>query len=104
MASETAQVSLDGVTNVGAGIAVDFLTAKRVVSAVIIPSGSVTAGQVLVEASQDNTNWVPQAYVEVMPGVNRGYDNTFGAYRYWRASVASRINGGSVRVTFMEAG
>lgn len=104
MASTTALVSLGGVTAVGDGATIDFATAKRVVTAVIVPSAGAQNGFVLVSASQDSANWVPIAQVEVTDGRVLSYEHTNGAYRYWRASVLKRIDLGSVVVTFMEAG
>lgn len=104
MASTTAVTSLNGVSNVSNGSTVDFAGAKRIVSAAIVPSAGVTSGLVVVQASQDGTNWIDIAVVETVAGVNRGFDNGAGAYRYWRANVLTKINGGTVVVTFMEAG
>lgn len=103
MASTTPVNSLDAVTAVGTGATVDFTTAKRIVSAAIYPTSGVTDGLILIQASQDGTNWIDQAVIEVSGGRNRGYDSSAGAYRYWRANVYSKVNGGTVVATFMEA-
>lgn len=106
MPSTTAVTSLSGKGTAGdLGATVDFTTAKSIVSAVIIPALGSTDGMVVIQASQDGTNWVDMATVDILRGgVPRSYDNIIGAYRYWRSNVLTRINGGSVTVTFMEAG
>lgn len=92
-------------TDVGAGSAVDFLTAKLNVSMVIVTTGIITGGLVAMEASQDGLNWVSHTVIEPMTGMNHGCDNRNGAYRYWRSSILTAITGGgSVATTFMEAG
>lgn len=104
MASTTAQVSLTNAAT-GTGTTIDFTTAKRNVSAAVIVSGTVAAGAlVMIEASQDNSNWVPLAAVGLEQGRNKGVDFAGRAYRYWRARVAADVTGGGrVAVTFMEA-
>lgn len=105
MASTDPLGSLTGAATKGAGNAVDFLTAKRVVSMVVVPSGTVTGGQVAMEASHDGTNWVVVQVVDPLQGVNRSSHVIDGAYRYWRSNLTAAITGGgSVTTTFMEAG
>lgn len=103
MASTLAQVSLTAVSS-GTGSTVDFTTAKKTVTAVVSNSGTITAGQVLVEASQDSLIWVSIGNIDIDQGVTRGVSFNGQAYRYWRARLVTNIaGGGSVRVTFMEA-
>lgn len=103
MASTTAQASLTNATS-GAGTTVDFATAKRNVSAVLIPSATLTDGVVDIEASHDGVTWVKRITVHVSLRVGvTAYDFERGAYRYWRANVKSLVRGGSVTITFMEA-
>lgn len=105
MASTTATASLTNAQTTGAGSTVDFTTAVSNVSAVIVPNGTVDDGAVAIEASHNSTDWVNVFSVLPRTGVNRSYDARGGAYRYWRASVLTDIaGGGSVTVTFMEAG
>lgn len=106
MASATATVSLAALSvGVGAGDTVDFTTAKRVVTMVLVPTGTVTGGQVAMEASHDGTNWVTHQVMTPLDGSNSACNSTNGAYRYWRSSITSAITGGgSVTTTFMEAG
>jgi len=103
VASTTAVTSLDAKAS-GSGVTVDFTAAKRNVTMVFAPSVSTTGGVVGVEASHDGVVWVPMASFAAESGRVRSYDNTVGAYRYWRAVVVDAIRGGgSVTATFMEA-
>lgn len=105
MASAAASTSLTNATT-GDGTTVDFTTAKRNVSVVMIPSGDITGGTVAVEVSHDGTNWVQALvmHIALRPG-NHSHDFSHGAYRYWRATVLADITGGgTVTATFMEAG
>lgn len=105
MASTDAVASIQGKVT-GAGTTVDFTTAKRAVSAVVSLSGAVTSGVVAVEASHDGTVWVKKASFVVEGGRKAwSYDLPHGAYRYWRGNVLRDVaGGGTVSVTFMEAG
>lgn len=105
MASALASTSLSSATS-GTGTTVDFLTAKRNVSVVVLPSGAITGGTVAIEVSHDNANWIPALtmHVALRPG-NHSHDFSAGAYRYWRANIIQDITGGgNVTATFMEAG
>lgn len=105
MASTTASASISAKTT-GPGVTVDFQTAKACVSAVVSLSGEVSAGSVSIEASQDGTVWVKKAAVILGDGRKAwSYDQLHGAYRYWRGNVLRDVaGGGTVSVTFMEAG
>lgn len=86
-----------------AGTTIDFLTAKKTVSAAVTPSATLSAGLVTIEVSQDNTNWAVLRTVD-LAGKSPFAVNLAGvAFRYWRANVAVALTGGTVRVTFMEA-
>jgi hypothetical protein len=105
MASTTADLSLFDVTAVGPGTVVDYLTAQRDVSMVMVVTGTVTGGLVAMEASQDNTNWVTMYVFGPRTGRNDFHSSVKGAFRYWRTNVTSAITGGgSVTTTFMESG
>lgn len=105
MASDTAAASLLARSTLGEGAPVDFLTAKWQVTMVVIPAGTVESGQVLMEASIDGINWIPQQQTTVVEGVNHGCNSVGGAFRYYRASIVAEIvGGGSVSVYFTEAG
>lgn len=103
MASTEAQVSLDGATAAGPGTTIDFTTAKRNVTVVLIPSASLTSGVALIEASQDSTNWVVVKTVELTGRSNFATHMQGVAFRYWRVNVARTVGGGTLRATFMEA-
>lgn len=103
MASTAASTSLSAVGTVGSGTTVDFTTAKKNVTAVIVPSKSLTDGVVTIEASQDNTNWVVMRVVPLEGRGNCAVHEQGVAFRYWRASVVRALSDGTVRVTFMEA-
>lgn len=103
MASTAAQVSLTNAAT-GTGNAVDFATAKKTVTAVVVRTGTVSTGMVLIEASQDNTNWAPITQVDLTDAPIRGVSLNGQAYRYWRARLVLDVaGGGRVAVTFMEA-
>lgn len=103
MASATQQVSLDGVSAAGAGSTVDFLTAKRFVSAIVVPSAALSSGIVTFEVSMDGANWAVVRVVEIAARENYAISFSGMAFRYWRASIARTAAGGTVRVAFMEA-
>ena len=107
MASATATASLTSATDVADGATVDFTTAKAQVTAVMVMSGTITGGAVVVQASHDGVAWVH--VVALHPALHElgacSHDFSGGAYRYWRSNVYSAITGGgSVTVTFAEAG
>jgi hypothetical protein len=103
MASTIAQTSLSNATT-GTGTTVDFLVAKKTVTAVLVAGGTIAKGVVTIEASQDNVNWVALSHLALDQGVNVAASFAGQAYRYWRASVAVDLaGGGKVAVTFMEA-
>lgn len=105
MASTDAVVSLSGKTAVQDGATVDFTTAKSIVSMVVVVTGTVSSGVVIMQSSHDGTNWVDHSYHSVDRGVNFHSEGIGGAFRYWRASIrAAVVGGGSVSATFMEAG
>lgn len=105
MASVTPVTSLSTATT-GNGTTVDFETAKRNVSAVIMTTGTVTAGAVGIQVSHDGTNWVSILDVHLTRRAgNKARDFSAGAYRYWRSVILRNVaGGGTVTVTFMEAG
>lgn len=103
MASATLAASLSNVKT-GTGTTVDFLTAKNRVTAVFSVRNSITGGVVLIEASHDGTVWVTKHGFGALQGQNMAFDNSLGAYRFWRARVVDDIRGGGdASVTFMEA-
>lgn len=104
MASALASTSLTDATS-GTGSTVDFTTAVRTVSMVVVANGTVRGGLVNMQASHDGTNWVTVGLAHMQGGENFAVNFSGGAYRYWRASVGSAVTGGgTVTATFMEAG
>lgn len=104
MASTAAMVTLTGATSVGAGTSADFGRAVARVTMVVIPTGTVTAGVVELEASQDNTNWVGMHITTPVQGDNVAVTATWAAFRYWRGRISTAIaGGGTVKVTLMES-
>lgn len=104
MASTTAVTSLSGVTT-GTGDTVDFEAAVSHVSMLVVVTGTVTDGLVLMQASHNGTDWATIRSAHPLTAANFPCDFSGGAYRYWRAVVLDEIvGGGSVTVTFMEAG
>lgn len=97
-----ASASLTDATT-GAGAAVDFSNPVTNVSMVLVPSGSITSGVVVVEASHDGVNWVKLDGFNAAEPVNQAHRNTAGAFRYWRSNIIADIVGGSVTTTFMGA-
>lgn len=103
MASTEAQTSLTGASSTGAGSTVDFTTAKRNVTLMVVPSATLTAGVLTVEGSMDGVSWAVIRVVELADRQNSVVNFTGYALRYWRASLARAVTGGTVKATFMEA-
>ena len=105
MASSAPTATLAAASSVSTGTTVDFARARSRVTAVVVPSGTITGGLVTLEASQDTTNWVNVYVFSPMTGRNEFYSTTGGvAFRYWRCNVATAITGGgAVRATLMYA-
>ena len=105
MASAAGDTTLTN-AKTGTGTTVDFTTAKRNVSVMMIPTGTIDGGTVAIEVSHDGTNWARMLvmHIALRPG-NHSHDFSHGAYRYWRANILAAITGGgSVTATLMEAG
>ena len=105
MASALGDALLTNATT-GTGVTVDFTTARRNVSVMMIPTGTITGGTVAIEVSHDNVNWSRMVvmHIALRPGIH-SHDFLHGAYRYWRANVIADITGGgTVTATLMEAG
>lgn len=70
---------------------------------VVIPTGIVTGGQVELEGSQDNLNWVS---MNIVTPAGRGpvaVTTQLCAFRYWRARVTMAVTGGgTIKATLME--
>lgn len=102
--STTAATTLTTATT-GNGTTVDFLNAKSNVSLFILVNGTVTAGAVDLQASQDGTNWVRVAFGSPLTtGVNQYLGMSGGAFRWFRGVIADTVTGGgSVTATLMFA-
>lgn len=103
MASAVPNTSLSAGSGVASGTTIDFLTAKKTVTAAVTPSAILSAGVVTIEASQDNSNWITLRVVGLDSIRATAVSFEGVAFRYWRANVAQALSGGTVRVTFMEA-
>lgn len=96
-----ASASLTDATT-GVGSTVDFTSPVASVSMMLIPSGEISSGVVVVEASHDGVNWVKLDGFNAAEPVNQAHRNTAGAFRYWRSNIiADIVGGGSVTTTFM---
>lgn len=105
MASANAVSSLAAKAT-GTGDAVDFATAKTSVTAVLVAKGTVTGGVVLLQGSQDNSNWANLFWAQApLTGTSASHHlPPRGAFRYYRAKIMSDITGGgNIDATFMEA-
>lgn len=89
----------------GNGTVVDFDVARKTISMMVVPSGTVATGQVRCELSQDGTSWwAAGTTATVATGVVQAVNAHGVAFRYARAVVAVNVTGGgSVTVTFMES-
>lgn len=103
MASTVPNVSMSASSAAGPGTTIDFLTAKKTVTAVITTSALLTAGVVTIEASHDGTLWVALQTCGMEDMAGMAYSLAGVAFRFWRANLAVAAQGGTVRVTFMEA-
>lgn len=103
MASTLPAVSLNNAASTGVGVTVDFLTAKKNVTAVVTSSARLLDGMVTVEASQDTVNWVALRSCAMADMESMAVSLTGVAFRYWRANLVRAAVGGTLRVTFMEA-
>lgn len=89
----------------GNGTTVDFGNAKSNVSLFIQVNGTVTAGAVDLQVSQDGTNWARLMFSSPLAtGVNQTLGMSGGAYRWFRGVVSDTVTGGgSVTATLMFA-
>lgn len=89
----------------GNGTTVDFANAKSNVSLFIQVNGTVTAGVVDLQASQDGVNWVRVMFSSALAtGVNQYLSVSGGAFRWYRGVVSDTVTGGgSVTATLMFA-
>lgn len=105
IAGSTAAVTTLSAATTGNGTSVDFGNAKSNVSLFILVNGTVTAGAVDLQASQDGTNWVRVVFGSPLTtGVNQYLGMSGGAFRWFRGVIADTVTGGgSVTATLMFA-
>lgn len=105
IAGSTAAVTTLSAATTGNGTTVDFGNAKSNVSLFILVNGTVTAGAVDLQASQDGTNWVRVVFGSPLTtGVNQYLGMSGGAFRWFRGVIADTVTGGgSVTATLMFA-
>lgn len=89
----------------GNGTVVDFDLARKTISMMVVPSGTIILGQVRCELSQNGINWwVAGTTTTILTGTPQAVNVHGVAFRYARAVVAVNITGGgSVTATFMES-
>lgn len=103
-ASTTPTTTLSAVTT-GTGTAVDFTRAQNDITMAILVSGTVTAGSVALDVSQDGTNWVMFSTVTPVTNTNTKLTASTEAWRYARGRIATNITGGAtVTCTIMSGG
>lgn len=102
--STTATTTLNAVTT-GTGTAVDFGTAAKNISMAVIVNGTVTAGSVALDVSQDGTNWVQFSTATPVTNTNNKLTASDEAWRYARGRIATNITGGAtITCTLMKWG
>lgn len=97
-------VTLTAATSTGAGLSTDFGSAKSNITMVVSQTGTVTAGVVSLQLSQDGTNWVHFANTGALSTAlgNLAISASGEAWRYARANITSAIvGGGSVSASIM---
>lgn len=103
-ASTTPITTLSGVTT-GTGAVADFTRAQNDITMAILVSGTVTAGVVALDVSQDGTNWIMFSTANLTTNTNSKLTATGEAWRYARGRVTTNITGGAtVTCTLMSGG
>lgn len=101
--SVTATTSLSGVTT-GTGTTVDFGSAGVNITMAILVTGTVTAGVMGIDTSQDGTNWVANGTVNLTTSTNAMLSVSSEAWRYARARVTTNITGGATATCTLMGG
>jgi hypothetical protein len=92
--------SLNAVSALGAGAALDAVTCRGNVVATVTASAGTTAGQVTIQGSLDHVNWVTVGSpVTTSAAGTTAVTATGQFYRYIRANVTTTIVGGTVTVS-----
>ena len=88
----------------GTGTAVDFGRAQNDISLAILVTGTVTAGALALDVSQDGTNWVQFSTTSITSNTNNKLTASMEAWRYARGRVSTNITGGATVTCTLMAG
>ncbi len=99
----TATTSLTAATT-GTGTSVDFGASKSNITMAILVTGTVTAGVMGMDTSQDGTNWVSDGTVNLATNTNTMLTVSAEAWRFARARVTTNITGGATATCTIMAG
>lgn len=103
-ASVTPVTTLSAATT-GTGTTVDFGRAQNDITMAILVTGTVTAGVVALDVSQDGTNWIMFSTGNLTTNTNSKLTATGEAWRYARGRVTTNVTGGAtVTCTLMSGG
>lgn len=103
-ASVTPTTTLSAVTT-GTGTAVDFGRAQNDITMAVLVTGTVTAGTVALDVSQDGTNWIMFSTGTLSTNTNTKLTASGEAWRYARGRVTVNITGGATATcTIMSGG
>ena len=103
-ASVTPVTTLSAATT-GTGTTVDFTRAQNDITMALLVTGTVTAGVVALDVSQDGTNWIMFSTANLASNTNAKLTATGEAWRYARGRVTTNITGGAtVTCTLMSGG
>jgi hypothetical protein len=92
--SATATTTLTAATT-GTGTTVDFGTGTNDITMAILVTGTVTAGTVALDVSQDGTNWVMFSTSTLTTNTNTKLTSSAEVWRYARGRVTTNITGGA---------
>lgn len=101
--SASATTTLSAVTT-GTGTAVDFVRAQNNISMAILVTGTVSAGSVALDVSQDGANWVTFSSVTPVTNTNTKLAASNEAWRFARGRIATNITGGATITCTLMAG
>lgn len=101
--STTATTTLSAVTT-GTGTTVDFARAQNDITMAIIVTGTVSAGVMALDVSQDGTNWIQFSTANLTTSTNTKLTATGEAWRYARGRVTTNITGGATATCTLMSG
>lgn len=103
--SESLDVTIDGgsttvaatltAATTGTGTTVDFGTAANDITMAIIVTGTVAAGAVALDVSQNGTDWIMFSTAPLATNTNTKLTASGEAWRYARGRVSTDITGGA---------